>query len=114
MSSQAGSVIRKGSRVSALIGELGYWNGPPEVDANGKKKNQVRERFFGTVVESKPERKWSVRWDRQGVVSQYDYSSYKLKYEGPGCKLRPTNQEAAQQGSQALATARQQAQQQRR
>jgi hypothetical protein len=36
-----GSVIM---RRGALIGELGYWNGAPEADANGKKKNKSRER----------------------------------------------------------------------
>jgi hypothetical protein len=111
MSSQAGSVIRAGSRVSALIGELGYWNGPPpEVQANGRRKNKYRERYFGTVIESRPDRKWSVRWDRRGVVSEEGYSTYKLRYEGQGRDLRPTNQEAAQQRSQAVATARQQQQ----
>jgi hypothetical protein len=109
-------VIRVGSRVSALIGELGYWNGPPpEVDANGKKRNQSRERFFGTVIKSKPDRKWLVRWDRSGVVSEDQYSTYKLKYEGPGSDLRPTNQEAAQEErlQAAAAVERQRAAQQR-
>ena len=95
-------MIRVGSRVSALVGELGYWNGDPQVDvngknANGKKKKRTKERCFGTVVESKSDRNWLVRWDRRGVVSEEEYSTFKLKYEGPGSDLRPMNQEAAQQ-----------------
>jgi hypothetical protein len=91
-----GSVIREGSRVSALIGELGYWNGAPEVDANGKRKNKSRERYYGTVVQSMPDRKWLMRWDREGGVEHDEgYSSYKLKYEGRGLFMRPTNQEVA-------------------
>ena len=108
MSSQAGSVIRVGSRVSALIGELGYWNGPAELDVSGKQKKRVRERFVGTVAESKPDRKWLVRWDRTGLVGQEEYSTFKLRYEGAGSDLRPTNQEVAQIQSQAEATARHQ------
>ena len=41
MSSQGGGlVIRVGSRVSALVGELGYWDGHMEFDANGKKRER--------------------------------------------------------------------------
>ena len=38
------------------------------------------------------------------MVSEEGYSTNKLKYEGPGNDLRPTNQEAAQHRSQALAS----------
>jgi hypothetical protein len=101
-------VIRVGSRVSALVGELGYWNGDrPQVDTNGKKKKRYKERCFGTVAKSKSDRNWLVRWDRRGVASDEEHSTFKLKYEGPGSDLRPTNQEAAQQ---RLATQQQQAQ----
>jgi hypothetical protein len=78
-----GSVIRVGGRVSALVGELGYWNGQTE-DKNGKKRKRFKERLFGTVVESKSDRNWLVRWDRRGVVGEEEYSTFKLKYEGPG------------------------------
>jgi hypothetical protein len=62
MSSQGGSGIRVGSRVSALVGELGYWNGDrSQVDTNGKKKKRYKVRYFGTVVESKADRNWLVR-----------------------------------------------------
>ena len=44
MSSQAGSVIQVGSRVSGFVGALGYWNGDPQVDATGKKKKHGRFR----------------------------------------------------------------------
>jgi hypothetical protein len=43
-----------------LIGELGYWNGAPEVDANGKKKNKSRERYYNSRTEKN--RKWLMRW----------------------------------------------------
>ena len=47
MSSQGGgSVIRAGSRVSALVGDLGYWNGASEYDANGKKRKRYKEGFL--------------------------------------------------------------------
>jgi hypothetical protein len=111
------SVMRVGSRVSALVGELGYWNGGPQVDANGKKKKRYKERLFGTVVESKSNRNWLVRWDRTGAVNEEEYSTFKLKYEGPGSSLRPTNQEEAQaqeaqQRSQGAVAARRQQEQQ--
>ena len=51
-----------------------------------------------------------MRWDRLGLVSEEEYSTFKLKYEGLGSDLRPTNQEAAQERSQAVAAARQQQQ----
>ena len=94
-SSQGGAVIRVGSRVSALVGELGYWNGEPQKDATGKKQKRFKQRYYGTVVESKCGRNWLVRWDRSGAGSEKEYSTFKLKYEGPGT-LRATNQEAAQ------------------
>jgi hypothetical protein len=101
-------VIRAGCRVSALIGELGWWKGPPPVEVAGddkqKKRRKYRERFFGTVVTSKPDRTWLIRWDRIGTVSEEGYSTFKLKYEGAGSDLRPTNQESAQQ-HQATAAA---------
>jgi hypothetical protein len=101
-------VIRAGSRVSALVGELGYWNGDrPQVDTNGKKKKRHKERCFGTVAESKSDRNWLVCWDRRGAASDEEHSTFKLKHEGPGSDLRPTNQETAQQRS---ATQQQQAQ----
>jgi hypothetical protein len=107
MSSQGGSVIQAGRRVSALVGELGCWNGDrPQVDTNGKKKKRHKERHFGTVAESKADRNWLVRWDRRGAASDEECSTFKLKHEGPGSDLRPTNQEAAQQRS---ATQQQQA-----
>ena len=108
--------MRVGTRVSALVGELGYWNGGPQVDANGKKKKRYKERLFGTVVESKSNRNWLVRWDRTGAINEEEYSTFKLKYEGPGSSLRPTNQEEAQaqeaqQRSQGAVAARRQQQQ---
>jgi hypothetical protein len=92
------------------LGNLaGCWNGDrPQVDTNGKKKKRYKERCFGTVAESKSDRNWLVRWDRRGVASDEECSTFKLKHEGPGSDLRrPTNQEAAQQRS---ATQQQQAQ----
>jgi hypothetical protein len=60
------------------------------------------------VAESKADsRNWLVRWDRRGAASDEECSTFKLKCEGPGSDLRPTNQEAAQQRS---ATQQQQAQ----
>jgi hypothetical protein len=93
--------------VSATIGDLGHWNGPRPTEDDAKKSRKTRERCFGTVIESKPDRKWSVRWDRTGLVFSTLYSTYKLKYEGAGNDLRPTNQEAAaarQQGVPAEAS----------
>ena len=58
-------MIRVGSRVSALVGELGYWDGHTEFDANGKKRKRYKQRLHGTVVESKSDRNWLVRWDRR-------------------------------------------------
>jgi hypothetical protein len=103
-SQQSGSVIRVGSRVSALVGELGHWNGDPQVDRNGKKQKRCKKRFFGAVAESKSDRNWLVRWDQIGAADEEECSTFKLKHEGPGSDLRPTNQEAA-------ATARQEQQQ---
>jgi hypothetical protein len=98
-SQQSSSVIRVGSRVSALVGEeLGCWNGDPQVvDRNGKKQKRCKKRFFGTVAESKSDRNWLVRWDQIGAAGEEEHSTSKLKHEeGPaGSDLRPTNQEAA-------------------
>jgi hypothetical protein len=105
-SQQSGSVIRAGSRVSALVGELGCWNGDPQVDRNGKGK----KRFFGTVAESKSDTNWLVRWDQIGAAGEEECLTFKLKHEGPESDLRPTNQEATaaarqeqQQAQQAAA-----------
>ena len=78
-----------------MVGELGHWNGEPQNDATGKKQKRFKQRYYGTVVESKCGRNWLVRWDRSGAGSEKEYSTFKLKYEGPGT-LRATNQEAAQ------------------
>jgi hypothetical protein len=82
-----------GGRVSALVGELGCWNG--KVDENGKKMNHFKERLFGTVAESKSDRNWLVRWDWRDVAGEEEHATFKLKHEGPGADLRPKNQEAA-------------------
>jgi hypothetical protein len=75
-----------------LVGKLGCWNGDPQVDR--KKKKRYEERLFGTVAENKSERNWLVRWDQRGVAGEEEHSStFKLKHEGPGEDLRPTNQE---------------------
>ena len=54
---------------SALVGQLGYWNGYTEFDANGKKRKHHKERLNGTVVKCKRGRNWLVRWDWRGVAA---------------------------------------------
>jgi hypothetical protein len=102
-------VLRVGSRVSALVGELGYWNGSSRYFDNGKKRKRYKQRLFGTVTESKADRNWLVRWDQTGVATEEEYSTYKLKYEGQGSDLRPTNQEAAAATQQQQQARQQQA-----
>ena len=96
MSGQGGGAsIRVGSRVSAHVGDLGYWNGSKEHDSKGKKRRRGKQRLFGTVSASKPNRTWLVRWDQTGVASEEERSSFELKHGGAGTDPRPTNQEVA-------------------
>ena len=53
-------MIRVGSLGSAVEGELGYWDGHTEFDANGKKRKHNKQRLHGTVVKSKADRNWLV------------------------------------------------------
>ena len=84
-------MIRVGSRVSALVGEHGH----TEFNKNRKERKRYEEKLHSTVVESKLDRNWVGHRDQRSVVSEEEYSTFKLKYEGPGSDLQPTNQEAA-------------------
>ena len=70
-----------------VVGELGYWNGHTEFDANGKKRKHHKERLHSTVIECKRDRNWLVHWDWRGLASDKEYSTFKLKYKGLGGDL---------------------------
>ena len=63
--------IRVGCKVSGLIG--------PKLSLTGTQKRRTRQRFFGTVVKSCPNQKWTVYWHEIDRCADHSFNS--LKYE---------------------------------
>ena len=74
--------IRVGCKVSSLIG--------PKLPLSGTQKRRTRQRFFGTVVKSCENQKWTVYWNEIDRCADHSYSN--LRYEtSTGMNLEGVN-----------------------
>ena len=77
--------IRVGCKVSGLIG--------PKLPLTGTQKRRTRQRFFGTVVKSCPNQKWTVYWHEIDRCADHSFNS--LKYEtNSGMNLSGVNMDS--------------------